>query len=136
MAQRAWHAPVDNLLSNWAYMLMASPAWNLKAWLALRTTPEKGRHREKHRAENERVLKMEFRTFVTAFFPMPCQIIRTARKIVHRLLAWNDWQKVFFYFARQLCRVPARRRCQSPFQEAGARMLRPADTLHQKKEIN
>ncbi len=34
-AVRALHAPVDNLLSNNAYMLIASLAWNLKAWLAL-----------------------------------------------------------------------------------------------------
>ena len=32
---RALHAPVDNLLSNEAYMVMTSLAWNLKAWLAL-----------------------------------------------------------------------------------------------------
>ena len=29
---RALHAPVDNLESNWAYMLMTALAWNLKAW--------------------------------------------------------------------------------------------------------
>jgi len=34
-ALRALHAPVDNLLSNEAYMLMTALAWNLKAWLAL-----------------------------------------------------------------------------------------------------
>ena len=27
--------PVDNLVSNWAYMVMASLAWSLKAWAAL-----------------------------------------------------------------------------------------------------
>ena len=32
---RALHAPVDNLVSNWAYMVMTSLAWNLKAWWAL-----------------------------------------------------------------------------------------------------
>ncbi|MBI3866865.1 MAG: hypothetical protein HY290_33715 [Planctomycetia bacterium] len=35
-AVRALHAPFDNLLSNNAYMLITSLAWNLKAWLALR----------------------------------------------------------------------------------------------------
>ena len=29
---RGLTAPVDNLLSNWAYMVMASLAWTLKAW--------------------------------------------------------------------------------------------------------
>ncbi len=31
-AVRALTAPVDNLESNWAYMVMVSLAWNLKAW--------------------------------------------------------------------------------------------------------
>ena len=83
----------------------------MKAWLALWTMPQPGRHHEKHVAENERVLKMEFRTFVAAFLRVPCQIVRTARKIVYRLLAWNEWQGVFFRFARQLCHVSARRNC-------------------------
>jgi hypothetical protein len=32
---RALSAPVDTLLSNWAFMVMASLAWSLKAWMAL-----------------------------------------------------------------------------------------------------
>jgi len=47
-------------VSNWAYMVMASLAWNLKAWWAL-CLPEDGRWREKHQAEKRRVLRMEFR---------------------------------------------------------------------------
>jgi hypothetical protein len=100
-ALRALHAPVDNLQSNWAYMLIASLAWNLKAWLAL-TLPCDGRWREKHTEEKERVLRMEFRTFVKAFVRIPCQIVKTGRKIVYRLLAWNSWQPVFFRMAMHL----------------------------------
>ena len=32
---RSLTAPVDNLVSNWAYMVMGSLAWSLKAWAAL-----------------------------------------------------------------------------------------------------
>src|SRR5690606_25115218 len=32
---RALHAPVNTLNANWAYMVMASLAWTLKAWMAL-----------------------------------------------------------------------------------------------------
>jgi len=39
---RAMQMPVDNLLSNWAYMVMASLAWTLMAWFAL-SLPETGR---------------------------------------------------------------------------------------------
>ena len=42
------------------------------------------------------VLTMEFKTFVNAFMQLPCQIIRTGRKLVYRLLSWNPWQHIFF----------------------------------------
>ncbi len=91
---RALRMPVDNLVSNWAYMIMASLAWTLKAWYAL-LLPEDGRWAEKHRAEKEAVLTMEFKTFVNAFMRLPCQIVRTGRRILFRLLSWNPWQHVF-----------------------------------------
>jgi hypothetical protein len=100
---RALTAPVDTLLSNWAYMVMASLAWSLKAWAAL-LLPEGGRHAEKHRAEKQQLLRMEFATFVSAMINLPAQIVTTGRKIVYRLLAWNPWQGVFFRLLDQLNR--------------------------------
>lgn len=91
---RALQAPVDNLASNWAYMVMGSLAWTLKAWFAL-SLPEKGRWSTKHRSEKLTVLKMAFKTFLNAFMLVPCQIVRGARRILYRLLAWNPWQHVF-----------------------------------------
>lgn len=38
---------------------------------------------------------MQFKTFINAFMRVPCQIVRTGRRIVFRLLAWNRWQHVF-----------------------------------------
>jgi hypothetical protein len=38
---------------------------------------------------------MQFKTFLNAFMRVPCQIVRTGRRIVYRLLAWNRWQHVF-----------------------------------------
>jgi hypothetical protein len=92
---RALSAPVDNLMSNWAYMVMTALAWNLKAWWAL-WLPEKGRWREKHQAEKHRVLRMEFRTFVNAFIKIPCQIVRAGRKLIYRVLSYNPHLPVFF----------------------------------------
>ena len=93
---RALHAPVDTLVSNWAYMVMTALAWNLKAWWAL-TLPERpGRWQERHQAEKRWVLGLEFKTFVNAFVRLPCQIVRTGRKLVYRLLAWNPYQRIFF----------------------------------------
>jgi len=92
---KAMRMPVDNLVSNWAYMVMASLAWTLKAWFAL-LLPEKGRWKEKHKRQKQAVLKMEFKKFRNAFIQLPCQIIKTGRKIVYRLLSWNRWLVVFF----------------------------------------
>jgi len=93
---RALRAPVDNLESNWAYMVMTALAWNLKAWWALKLPERPGRWQEKHRAEKHGVLGLEFKTFVNAFVRLPCQIIRTGRKLVYRLLGWNPYQPIFF----------------------------------------
>ena len=44
----ALQAPMDNLVSNWAYMVMTALAWNLKAWLALQLPEQPGRWAERH----------------------------------------------------------------------------------------
>ena len=61
-----------------------------------------GRYQQRRREEKQRVLRMEFKTFVNAFVRIPCQIVRTARRLVYRLLAWNPWQSVFFRLLDQL----------------------------------
>ena len=99
---RALQAPVDTLESNWAYMVMTSLAWNLKAWFALWPTETSGRWHERHRHEKKTVLGMEFKTFANAFLRMPCQIVRTGRRLVYRLLSWNPWQPLFFRTLTQL----------------------------------
>ena len=35
-------------------------------------------------------------TFVTAFVRLPCQLVRTGRQLVYRLLGWNPYQPIFF----------------------------------------
>lgn len=103
-AVRALHAPVDNLLSNEAYMLMTSLAWNLKAWLALSLATSPGRSRVEQQAQKQQMLGLEFRTFVNYFLRLPAQVVKTGRQIIVRLLAYNTWQSVFFRLAEQLAR--------------------------------
>ena len=99
---RALTAPVDNLESNWAYMVMTALAWNLKAWFALWPTAGPGRHVVRHQEEKKTLLGMEFKTFLNAFLSLPCQIIRTGGRLVYRLLSWNPWQRTFFRTLAQL----------------------------------
>jgi hypothetical protein len=99
---QALKAPSDTLESNGAYMVMTALAWNLKAWLAL-TLPEKpGRWQAKHQEEKRRMLSWEFKKFVQALVHIPCQIVRTGRRLVYRLLAWNPHQSIFFRVAHAL----------------------------------
>jgi hypothetical protein len=95
---RALYAPVDNLVSNWAYMVMTALAWNLKAWYALLLPEGTGRHAAAAREQKQAVLRMEFRTFSNYFLRLPCQVVKTGRRIVYRLLSWNRYQAVFFRF--------------------------------------
>ena len=107
---RAMEMPVNDLVSNWAYMVMASLAWTLKAWLAL-VLPEEGRWRQKHQAQKQSVLKMEFKTFLNGLMRLPCQIVRTGRRIVYRLLSWNPWQEVLLRAVEILRRPSIARVC-------------------------
>ncbi len=81
-AINAMRMPVDNLESNWAYMVMTALAWNLKAWYALLAGTGEAAGK---------LLKMEFRTFTQAVVWLPAQIIRAGRKIIFRLLSYSPW---------------------------------------------
>jgi hypothetical protein len=83
----AMRMPVRDLNSNWAYMIMATLAWNLKAWFGM-LMPNKSRRAQ--------ILKMEFRRFLHMFILIPCQIVLTGRKIVYRILGYNEGLKDFF----------------------------------------
>lgn len=83
----AMRMPVNDLVSHWASMVMAAIPWNAKAWYGLlRSRRERGLE----------VVKMEFRRFLHAIMLLPCQIIRTARKVVYRILGYNSWLSDFF----------------------------------------
>jgi hypothetical protein len=83
----AMRMPVNDLVSNWAYMVMAGLAWNLKAWYGL-LVPNRERGLE--------LVRMEFRRFLHAVLLLPCQVGRTARRVVYRVLSYNHWLKDFF----------------------------------------
>jgi hypothetical protein len=83
----AMRMPVDNLLSNWAYMVMTSLAWNLKAWFGL-LLPDRERGSE--------LIQMEFQRFLHAIILLPAQIVRTGRRILYRIMSYNGWLKDLF----------------------------------------
>jgi hypothetical protein len=93
--------PVNDLPSNWAYMVMASLAWSMKAWSAL-MIPVSPRHAAKHQAEKRSLLRMEFPTFCAAMIQMPCQIVKSGGRLIYRLLSWNPWQATFLRLVERL----------------------------------
>src|SRR3954471_11689643 len=93
--------PVNDLVSNWAYMVMASLAWSLKAWSAL-MVPVSPRHAARHQAERRTLLRMEFAPGCAAVIQMPCQIVRGGGRLIFRLLSWNPWQGVFLRLVERL----------------------------------
>ena len=77
----ALRVPVNDLMSNWAYMVIASLAWTLKAWFGL-TLPDG--------TDREDVLRMEFKKFLNYIVRIPCQVIRGGRRLRIRLLAYTE----------------------------------------------
>jgi Transposase DDE domain group 1 len=92
---RALHAPLNTLVANWAYMVMAALAWSIKAWCAL-LLPTSPRWAKLHNEQRRRLLTMDFKTFRRAFIDIPCQIATGGRQVRWRVLAWNPWLDVFF----------------------------------------
>ncbi len=83
----AMRMPVDNLMSNWAYMVIASLAWNMKAWYGL-LTPNK--------LLGHQIIRMEFKRFYNSFIKIPCLVIKTGRRIVYRFVGYNRYLEDFF----------------------------------------
>lgn len=89
-ACHALAAPLDNLESNWAYMIIASLAWTLKLWsgMMIRTDGTE-QQRNERRALRRKIIRMEFSTFLNAFILIPAQIIRSSRRLCYRLLTYR-----------------------------------------------
>jgi hypothetical protein len=83
----AMRVPVYDLVSNWAYMVIASLAWTLKAWFAL-TLPR--------REDREEILRMEFKRFLNTLIRIPCQVIRGGHRILLRVLGYTHQLRMLF----------------------------------------
>ena len=81
----ALRMPSDTLVANWAYLVIAAQAWNLKAWMGM-VLPA--------RLQARQLMKMEYRRFLREIIEMPCQILHTGRRRVYRLLDVNGWSRL------------------------------------------
>jgi hypothetical protein len=92
----ATRMPVAEFDANWAYLVIASLAWNLKAWAGLLLPPELGART---------LLRMEFRRFLNEIILLPAQILRSGRRLIFRLLAINRWVPLLLEGTRALKRL-------------------------------
>jgi hypothetical protein len=82
----ALRCPTRDLLSNGAYMIIATLAWNLKIWMGLLMP---------NRTLGGQVVRMEFKRFLSEWMRIPCQVLRTGRRVVLRLLRISGNTRVF-----------------------------------------
>lgn len=76
----AMRVPRYNLESNWAYMVIATLARNLKSWFAMFAHLIKDRRR---------YVAMEFRRFIREMIIVACHVIRRSRRITLRISGWQ-----------------------------------------------
>src|SRR5438477_220816 len=72
--------PLYDLVSNWAYMVCAALAWNIKSWFAMMM------HRK---ADRRDYLRMEFRRFQASIILIPAMVMRRARSITVRIIGYT-----------------------------------------------
>lgn len=83
----ALRVPLYDLLSNWAYMVIAALAWNIKSWFAMMM----------HRKTDRRAyIAMEFPRFRASIILIPAAVIRRARTITIRVLGYHPSLDRFF----------------------------------------
>lgn len=89
-ASHALAAPLNDLTSNWAYMVFASLGWTLKQWCGMMIRVQGNpSHRAKQESVRRRVIRMEFATFLNSIMLFPAQVIKSARQTTFRLLNYR-----------------------------------------------
>ena len=76
----ALRVPLYDLVSNWAYMVIAALAWNLKSWFAMMM------HRH---LDRQQYVRMEFRRFIHSIILIPCHVIQRAHTTTLRLIGYQ-----------------------------------------------
>lgn len=93
----AFKMPAKEFNANWAYMVIAAMAWNMKCWLALlmnKIDPELG----------QKLISVEFKRFQNWIINIPCQIIKTGRYVVFKVMSYSLFLKELIELTEKLNR--------------------------------
>jgi Transposase DDE domain group 1 len=77
--------PAAEFNANWAYMAICMLAWNVKSWLGLHIPDADKKHE---------IISCEFKSFQNRVINIPCQILKTGRRITFRFLNYNPWIEI------------------------------------------
>lgn len=96
-------APLNDLNSNWAYMVFASLAWTLKQWsgMLIRVKGNPSQRAKPSQLRN-RVLRMEFATWLNSLMLIPAQVIRSARQTTFRILSYRPTLDCLFLMLKHV----------------------------------
>jgi hypothetical protein len=83
----ALRVPLYDLVSNWAYMVIAALAWNIKSWFAMMMH---------HKTDRRAYIRMEYRRFLREIVQTPARVIRHARTTTIRLVGYTRSTAAFF----------------------------------------
>ena len=90
---QAMRMPASDLVANWAYMAIATLAFNIKAWLGLLLP---------RRAGGAQLLTMDFRRFIHALILIPTQIKTGGRRLTFRILSYTRWVRLIIEGSQRL----------------------------------
>lgn len=98
-------APLHDLDSNWAYMVIASLAWSLKIWSGLMIRPEGSVQAKQQQGQTKRrIIRMDFLTFCQSLIQVPAQIIRRSRQLIYRILTYRESMEPLLLLHHNLAR--------------------------------
>jgi len=87
------HAPLKDLNSNWAYMVIASLSWNIKIWVGILANFYSEKGQKNVSMFKKRIISMEFRTFVNNIIKSPCIVYESCKKTVVKILRRSRWDE-------------------------------------------
>jgi Transposase DDE domain group 1 len=90
---QAMRMPAGDLVANWAYMAIATLAFNLKAWMGLLLPKREG---------GAQLTRMTFPRFVHLLILIPAQIKKGGRHLVFRLLSYTRWVQLILQGSMRL----------------------------------
>ena len=92
----ALRVPLYDLLSNWAYMVIAALAWNIKSWFAMMMHLK---------ADRLLYIAMEFRRFLHSIILIPARVARRARSVSIRLIGYQPTLDRLFSASQTIERI-------------------------------